>query len=83
MECAQWDLDFGVIKKWLITFSFFLSPKSQGFLKFVEIFVEWGFRVVQHVTPVNKAKVLSQFACCQGERHFFFIFFLLKGERKI
>ena len=39
MECAQWDLDFGVIKKALITFSFF-HLKVYGFLKFVEIFVE-------------------------------------------
>ena len=36
----------------------------------MEIFVEWGFHVVQHVTPVKRAKVLSQFACCQGKRKF-------------
>ena len=40
------------------------------FLEYVKIFVEWGLRVSQYVSPSQKGKVPSQFACCWGEGKF-------------
>ena len=40
------------------------------FLEYVKIFVEWGLRVSQYVSPSQKGKVPSQFACRAGEGKF-------------